>query len=54
MANPEITAIREMLAASPPNMTIDELRQMYDGLGGQFPTAADVTVTITSPCLVMQ
>ena len=45
MANPEITAIRAMLAASPSNMTIDELRQMYDGLGGQFPTASDVTVT---------
>jgi acetyl esterase/lipase len=48
LANPEITAIREMLAASPANMTIDELRQMYDGLGGQFPTAADVTVTSTT------
>jgi len=45
LANPEITAIRAMLAASPQTTSIEELRQMYDGLGGQFPTAADVTIT---------
>lgn len=45
MANPEIATIRAMLAASPQTTTIEELRQMYDGLGAMFPTAADVTLT---------
>lgn len=42
MANTEIEMIRAFLAASPAPQSIAELRAMYDGMGGQFPTAADV------------
>lgn len=41
MRNPEIDVIRAMLAQTPANLSIPELRQLYDGLGAQFPTAAD-------------
>ena len=45
MANPEITMLRTLLAASPANPSLQELRVLYDGLGEQFPTATDVVVT---------
>ena len=45
LANPEITTLRAMLSASPAPEGLVELRQMYDGLGGMFPTADDVTLT---------
>jgi acetyl esterase/lipase len=44
MANSEIEAIRAFLAASPAPQSIAELRALYDGMGSQFPTAADVTL----------
>ena len=45
LANPEITMLRTLLAASPANPSLQELRVLYDGLGEQFPTATDVVVT---------
>jgi acetyl esterase/lipase len=48
MANAEIEMIRAFLAASPAPQSIAELRAMYDGMGGQFPTAADVTLEAVS------
>ena len=45
MANAEITAIRAMLAQSQPEPSLEELRQIYDGLGAMFPTPEDVTLT---------
>jgi acetyl esterase/lipase len=44
MANTEIEMIRAFLAASPAPQSIAELRAMYDGLGAQFPCAADVSL----------
>ncbi len=42
MANPEILAIRNLLAQSPKNLSAVELRVAYDGLGAMFPTLADI------------
>jgi acetyl esterase/lipase len=44
MANTEIEMIRAFLAASPAPQGIAELRALYDGMGSQFPCAADVTL----------
>jgi monoterpene epsilon-lactone hydrolase len=48
MANAEIEMIRAFLAASPAPQSIAELRALYDGMGSQFPTAADVTLEAVS------
>ncbi len=45
MSNPEIAGIRALLAASPSGLSYQDLRLVYDGLGSQFPTAEDVTLT---------
>src|SRR5471032_1157546 len=44
MANPEIAAIREMLAASPRPASLADRRQRLDALGGRYAMPADVTV----------
>jgi acetyl esterase/lipase len=44
MANPEIDAIRALLAASPRPRSLAERRQRLDGLGAHYTTPADVTV----------
>jgi acetyl esterase/lipase len=48
LANPEIAAIREVLAQTPGEQSLEDLRAMYDGMGTQFPLPADVTVTPVS------
>ena len=46
MANQEIAAIRAMLAQAPAGeRSWEEMRSGYDGIGAQFPTAGDVTLT---------
>jgi len=45
MANAEIAAIREMLAASPRPTSLAERRQRLDALGGRFVVPTDVSVT---------
>ncbi len=44
MANAEIEMIRAFLAATPENLSVPELRAMYDNMGGQFPPAADAVL----------
>jgi acetyl esterase/lipase len=48
MANPEITALRGMLAQSAFGDSWEEMRQGYDAIGAMLPTAADVTLTPVS------
>jgi monoterpene epsilon-lactone hydrolase len=50
MANPEIEAIRGLLAQSPTNLSTAEFRVAYDGLGALFPTPADVTLRVENAC----
>ncbi len=45
MAHAEIEAIRAFMAATPQDLSIADLRAMYDGMGSQFPAAADAVVT---------
>jgi hypothetical protein len=46
MANQEIAAVRAMLAQGPlGERSWEEMRSGYDGIGAQFPTADDVTLT---------
>lgn len=45
MAHAEIEAIRAMFAAVPQDLTIEQTRAMYDGIGVQFPGLTDAEVT---------
>lgn len=45
MANPEIAAIRQMLAASPRPASLAERRQRLDALGARYAVPADVSVS---------
>ncbi|MDR3510721.1 MAG: alpha/beta hydrolase [Caulobacteraceae bacterium] len=45
MANQEILAIRAFLARTPAELSTAELREVYNGLGAQFPTPETVTLT---------
>jgi monoterpene epsilon-lactone hydrolase len=45
LANPEITAVRGMLAQGALGETWEEMRTGYDALGGVLPTAPDVTLS---------
>lgn len=45
MANPEITAVRSLLASMTMPTELAQLRTMFDGMVQMFPTAADVTLS---------
>ena len=46
MANPEIAAIRARLRPTPADVVWTDMRKMYDAMGNQYPTAADVALRV--------
>ncbi len=45
MAHAEIETIRAFMAATPTDLSIAEMRAMYDDMGSQFPAATDAVLT---------